>query len=518
MCGSLIAGIALAIGHHFFYLRFDGMRVDGAMSQQWTNRYGTAFAFLVKMFLAIATGAAYVQQQWSTLQSRPIRIDRVDSMFGILGDATLFLSTRLWLKAPLLTLPALVTWLIPLAAIVTPGTLTVLSEQQGSIVEIQVPQLAYNWPAWAVYGLSGQGYIEPSMEVARIALATAMSGEILTIPSHHRNSTYQLQFFAPAIKCTPPNATFVEQIRDAFSAAYFGTGGFPAYTSWVADSPYYGQLNFSMGLRQEAYKTLDESSPDASTLYVMGNAPGQSTRNESVYVHECKLYNASYHVDLNFTYPSQSINLVAFQYEHPVRGWGQRDYDETSQQTHNISEGNARNLTYRAAMDAFGKVLVGEAILSHYGYTRSHYTLYAYTAINWTTAATSKWGLEQLFQNITLSFLSSKLLVNNGTDAEYVPVSVTEYHNIYVYNARDLLLPYGISIACAMLCVAVGAWALVRTGATYSNRFSTILRTTRDPCFDRLVDSSDDGSDPLPEKIAKAELALENGFRREREP
>lgn len=89
-----------------------------------------------------------------------------------------------------------------------------------------------------------------------------------------------------------------------------------------------------------------------------------------------------------------------------------------------------------------------------------------------------------------------------------------EYYNVYVYNARDLILPYGISIGCAMLCVAIGLWALIHTGATYSNRFSTILRTTRDPCFDRLVDPSDDGSDPLPRNIAKAELALEDGFRR----
>lgn len=79
---------------------------------------------------------------------------------------------------------------------------------------------------------------------------------------------------------------------------------------------------------------------------------------------------------------------------------------------------------------------------------------------------------------------------NNGTDAEYLPVSVMEYHNVYVYNAQDLILPYGISIACAVLCVAIGVWALLRTGATYSNRFSTILRTTRGPCFDHLVDLS----------------------------
>ncbi|KAJ9641775.1 hypothetical protein H2201_003836 [Coniosporium apollinis] len=507
MFGSLVAGTALAIGHHFFYFGFDGMRVDKAMSQQWTNRYGTVFAFLVKMFLAIATGAAYVQQQWSIFQSQPIRIDRADSMFGILGDATLFFSTRLWLKNPLLTLPALVTWFIPLAAIVTPGTLTVASKQQGSIIDTQVPQLSYQWPAYALHGYFGQEYLGPSAEVVRIALATAVSGAILAIPSPYQNATYRLQFYGPAIKCTPPNATFAEEFYEAVNAEYNQTKSNRKYVSWVADAQYYGQLNFSSSVRGLAYRTLDRSSVLAATLYVMGPL-------WPMYLLECKLYNASFSVNFSFKYPSQSINLVALDYEHPVRGLVNAKFDYASTQSRNYSAETARNLSYAATMDAFGKVLVGEEVWYDNDHKVLYYSLYTSTAIDWTTTETTRQGLEQLFQNITLSFLSSDLLINNGTDTEYLPVSVMEYYNVYVYNARDLILPYGISIGCAMLCVAIGLWALIHTGATYSNRFSTILRTTRDPCFDRLVDPSDDGSDPLPRNIAKAELALEDGFRR----
>ena len=109
MIGALLSGILFAIGHHLFYARYDGALVQGSMGQKWVNRIGTAFAFLVKMFLAIAAGSAYVQRQWLSLGSRGYRIGQVDSLFGILGDATLFVD-RVWVSNILLAVLAGVTW------------------------------------------------------------------------------------------------------------------------------------------------------------------------------------------------------------------------------------------------------------------------------------------------------------------------------------------------------------------------------------------------------------------------
>ena len=109
MIAASLSGIAFAIGHHLFYARYNGTLVQGSMGQKWVNRIGTAFAFLVKTFLAIAVGSAYVQRQWLSLGSQSYRISEVDSLFGILSDATLFLS-RVWLSNTLLATLAVVTW------------------------------------------------------------------------------------------------------------------------------------------------------------------------------------------------------------------------------------------------------------------------------------------------------------------------------------------------------------------------------------------------------------------------
>lgn len=118
-------------------------------------------------------------------------------------------------------------------------------------------------------------------------------------------------------------------------------------------------------------------------------------------------------------------------------------------------------------------------------------------------------SLEILFQNITLSMLSSSQLAQNSTFAESVSAQVTTYPNTYVYSAQDLWLSYGIAIGATMICVAFGFEAIIHNKATYSNRFSTILRTTRNQKLDELVHEDDDGSNPLPKRIANAQLSHE---------
>jgi hypothetical protein len=95
MIGALIAGTAFALGHHFFNLHFNNHVVHGEDQQKWVSRFGTASAFLVKMCLAIATSAAYAQQFWLTLRSKFFRVERVDAMFAVLKDPTVFWDLRL---------------------------------------------------------------------------------------------------------------------------------------------------------------------------------------------------------------------------------------------------------------------------------------------------------------------------------------------------------------------------------------------------------------------------------------
>ena len=110
MIGSLLLGVAFALAHHFFYRYCNGREANQHLPQQWVTRGGTAFAFVVKMFLAICTGTAYVQQCWLSMQSHPNTVKRVDAIFSILSNALQFVDPGLWLRNPLLTIPAVITW------------------------------------------------------------------------------------------------------------------------------------------------------------------------------------------------------------------------------------------------------------------------------------------------------------------------------------------------------------------------------------------------------------------------
>ena len=110
MIGVFIAGVLFAVGHHLYYQHYNNQVVKGENQQQWINRIGTGFAFLVKTCFAIATGTAYVQQFWLTLRSKATRVDRIDAMFTVLQDPTSFWNIKLWLGNPFLTVLAVVTW------------------------------------------------------------------------------------------------------------------------------------------------------------------------------------------------------------------------------------------------------------------------------------------------------------------------------------------------------------------------------------------------------------------------
>jgi hypothetical protein len=114
MLASLLLGVLAAVGHHLWYSHWNHQVVETASwSQTWIKNFGTAFAFLVKMFLAVVASTAFVQQFWITLKAKPIAIGHVDSMFTVLQSALQFLTVRIWINNPVLAFLAIITWQVP---------------------------------------------------------------------------------------------------------------------------------------------------------------------------------------------------------------------------------------------------------------------------------------------------------------------------------------------------------------------------------------------------------------------
>lgn len=77
---------------------------------------------------------------------------------------------------------------------------------------------------------------------------------------------------------------------------------------------------------------------------------------------------------------------------------------------------------------------------------------------------------------------------------------------VYIYDSRLLLITYGVAFAVALLLALVGALSGWDNGCFADFRFSTIVRTTRDPRLADLVRGAELGSNPLPERIARRRL------------
>lgn len=79
--------------------------------------------------------------------------------------------------------------------------------------------------------------------------------------------------------------------------------------------------------------------------------------------------------------------------------------------------------------------------------------------------------------------------------------------NVYSYDQATLWISYGLAVGATALAVAGGIAALISNGASYSNKFSTILRVSRTVRLGAEVSEPDgDGRDPLPKYLKLARI------------
>jgi hypothetical protein len=77
-----------------------------------------------------------------------------------------------------------------------------------------------------------------------------------------------------------------------------------------------------------------------------------------------------------------------------------------------------------------------------------------------------------------------------------------------VYTWWRLIIPYAAALLLSLLATAIGAAALIANGVSYSQNFSTIVRSTRNADLkgSTLTAADTTGVDPLPDHLAKARI------------
>jgi hypothetical protein len=294
--------------------------------------------------------------------------------------------------------------LLPLAAIVTPGTLNVIAVNATTISQYPVAQ--YNFSNSASFGSSGSdgGYLlgaGPALQ--RLSFAAASSSEISQIHAPVANSSYKLEFFAPAVSCAPANASLVTRVTGWLESLE------GANSPWLCFVPTALEL---VGSDFNPFNTSNAVDEVQKTFFGTGSnydfAGNQTvdlfatmisgTTSAGQPMVNCTLYNASYETSFDFTHPQQNISVIQRTLHEPI----------LTPNNQNASFGTPE-WAYMNMMDAFATILVGFTEGSRGG-SSSYKTMFQVTALQSLQPPVSadQLGsmLEAIFQNITLSLLS----------------------------------------------------------------------------------------------------------------
>ncbi|KAF4626927.1 hypothetical protein G7Y89_g11227 [Cudoniella acicularis] len=212
-----IFGLICSIAHHAYYHSKNGNPVGSPGNQQWALRVGTLLAFIVHLSLCESARSAYDQWLWMKLKDQKLSVETLNPAFNAdssLGD---LLNGRLFKESTGLSFIALIIHLLPIATVFAPATLSVypglnFENAIANVTKLDLStvdlSLGINQPNKTAVWVSANGsnngseiLTGPRTIIQRLTIATAATGEILSINPPFLNSTYQLSFDGPGVEC-----------------------------------------------------------------------------------------------------------------------------------------------------------------------------------------------------------------------------------------------------------------------------------------------------------------------------
>ncbi|KAF2195674.1 hypothetical protein K469DRAFT_744184 [Zopfia rhizophila CBS 207.26] len=448
----LTTGLALSLGHHFYYLALSGTSTGDAAKQAWPIRFGTAFAFLVCSAFRATIAAAVQQYVWKVVRQRSLTTD-----FGKMS------------------------WTIPTSQI----ALNLATQAALSIdtVPISPPVQSLDWSYdLSFYGPSVQCNTSNNTQQLAFNDVTHLFEEDGLFVFSQVNDSYWLSNRAHAYLLFSAWATSVEStpnnwypICNAVNASFDIT---------------IASVNGTQRVIQREVQKLGNSvlSPGIQAVLGLSNASSADQSTTNAYLSHfnalCNLLVGNVTTTGYFSLGDGKLDNTVTHLIRPTSNMlstGLTGCDE-------IQNSPFRNVSLEAGLFNESAAL-GNAFPTHPGMCRNQTLLRA---------------VEDLANNITLSYLSSSYLTDSNTAFRNITtsntISVYEYHPLY------LLLSYGIGFLFALIAAAIGILAIIENGVSHSAAFSAIIATTRNPELDALTRGASLGAEPLPKEIQMVKL------------
>ncbi|KAI1083464.1 hypothetical protein F5B20DRAFT_595472 [Whalleya microplaca] len=536
MISTFLMGIISAISHDRFYESYNGQPVSTLLQQQLITIVGTTLAFLFRMFMTISTGAAFAQQLFHSLRITDESIGHLDMLFDLSNNALYLGNIRLWLSHPELLAIALMIWSLPLAAVFPPGAINVQPvvkyTNQTSPRPVQ-PQQSWHGSQkfascqldytamWKVNG-DNDTYLDvlcngPSSDLYSTTLSSVSQRNILPIPPPNLNSSYGLSFIGPALGCTVMSSTETKAVNTSAALArehsylpgmHTILGGVNGPESLVLRYNAWSHMS-SIDNGSSCYNLTSpnwhngtnssnecSSAPNTNYFFLTSSSPAE----DSIALIKCQLHNATYDVGFSFENSIQRVEVRSAELHESIM----------SNTTVDIDRPDYSNIVYTAMLDAMNNMVLG-ATLNDTAAGSTTSNLMYYDGLVGATALRDfiegerrliaddvRILLEQMFHNITISTMSSPAL--RLPEADKAEIVTTTWGSINGFASFNIFL-----------CVCWGLFVIYyhHNQASYSMRFSTILRTTRsEQIATAVAPEGRKGEDPVSKDLLKIKLSL----------
>ncbi|KAH6614010.1 hypothetical protein C7974DRAFT_68531 [Boeremia exigua] len=554
-----VAGVMGALGHHFFYAHLNG---KPATEQLMMVRYGTALAFFTKSMLVSCVVVCYRQRVWHTLRRKAMTINGIDGLFSATEDPTMFfLNWEMVRNGKLATLMAICSWLIPIASVLSPASLT--SQPRPTNMTMICPTVAtLNLTREAVFNFreeqhgnsrgnslvyynttdpSGMqdGYFDYYDGPSKIARRLAFSSAYLKKAQPREkaaaefcgtgwNCTYSINFMAPGYKCDdvstaiPWDAPFtLDQIApqgDFIYHAEVDQGEYKrpqAPTTEGVPDPGYPE---SLGVFEDEPVLWIGYTENTSTKYPADSPYAQKW----VWVHEpkifkCVMYHTNYTFEMRYR-PTQNATLKERHFLYPVINTTLRQ-NSSNDTTFTASPTSAfisprddptaykLTATYHSMGAMFRTFIRGDIEKTSDTFIITRSDISETRLMDGRTSYPQRnlmAAVQSLFEDMLLTLLSEPTLVAAETQA--VECVKSRLMIVYIYLPRSLWIGYAMAVAVTLASILIGSWAIYQNGVASDTLFSRILVTTRNPTLDHLSVGACLGGDPFPKELRETKL------------
>ncbi|KAF4632717.1 hypothetical protein G7Y89_g5403 [Cudoniella acicularis] len=522
MVSTLVAGIFFAVAHHGYYMRLHGRVVGNASKQRWALNIGNGIAVLVHILLKTAVGIAQTQSLWRKLTSNSLSMKGINNAFGVGNNVFALLSWELIIRVPVNSVVALILWLLPLSSFLTPSTLSIPEPTVNNTAPYEVTTLG-------VYNSTLFNNTDDMLAVERVVSNVAISGKIppIDLPFAHETASYQLQSFAPVLRCNYANSTSQSQLIEILTNATKQSEPFLDYNASKAES------TFQLDEKTLNWSLVDKMGAMPRTGHILVTIPNYEDGKQEPLFIDCGLYNASLNFRVTLANNSSQITEVDLGWidstdsggtilqdcsmaEHPAAsllftsttpflrgyiGWASQ-LDLASGELRNRSQGNRLLEAYLGQSLQIRKAWYGVMTSLRWDYEPPKYKEAEVRNMSWSE------HMEEFWLNATLGLLSQPQLCNK----ELTNVTFTSAQTVYNYEPRSLIIAYSLSVAASTAAVILGSIALYRNGVGYDNTFSSFATVVQNDSFRKALEGQSPGIQPLGKGFPRTRIKMKIYF------